>query len=361
MFARSDVAPTLTEGDVRLRPLRLSDARRWQEVRRRNQGWLGPWDATVPEEGARAGEIPPTFAVMVRRLRAEARAGRVLPWVIEYRGRMVGQVTLGGITYGSLRSAYLGYWIDQEFAGRGITSLAVAMASDYALGVLHLHRLELNIRPENAASLAVANLVPRWSPIVLAVTVLAYVIATAATSSRRSASTATARKGRSSAEVPERIRAPYDDLVDDREIAYSDQVAEVAYPRTRGLRPPSRRSRDAQIAAAMDDFVSWDPWEAEESVAEEAWSAVPTTLPTYVNAPRATRVRRPIERDRDWSGEAMVEAARTMRRPRITVDDLADDTYALGNSSVAASDDTAELPAARMNAAYEQTRRAAGE
>jgi hypothetical protein len=209
--------------------------------------------------------------------------------------------------------------------------------------------------------LAVANLVPRWSPIVLAVTVLAYVIATAATSSRRSASTATARKGRSSAEVPERIRAPYDDLVDDREIAYSDQVAEVAYPRTRGLRPPSRRSRDAQIAAAMDDFVSWDPWEAEESVAEEAWSAVPTTLPTYVNAPRATRVRRPIERDRDWSGEAMVEAARTMRRPRITVDDLADDTYALGNSSVAASDDTAELPAARMNAAYEQTRRAAGE
>ncbi len=209
--------------------------------------------------------------------------------------------------------------------------------------------------------LAVVNLVPRWSPIVLAVTVLAYVIATAATSSRRSASTATARKGRSSAGVPERIRAPYDDLVDDREIAYSDQVAEVAYPRTRGLRPPSRRSRDAQIAAAMDDFVSWDPWEAEESVAEEAWSAVPTTLPTYVNAPRATRVRRPIERDRDWSGEAMVEAARTMRRPRITVDDLADDTYALGNSSVAASDDTAELPAARMNAAYEQTRRAAGE
>lgn len=157
MFTRSDVAPTLTEGDVRLRPLRLSDARRWQEVRRRNQGWLGPWDATVPDEGAQAGEIPATFAVMVRRLRAEARAGRVLPWVIEYRGRMVGQVTLGGITYGSLRSAYLGYWIDEEFAGRGITSLAVALASDYALGVLRLHRLELNIRPENAASLAVAE------------------------------------------------------------------------------------------------------------------------------------------------------------------------------------------------------------
>ncbi len=157
MFARSDVAPTLTEGDVRLRPLRLSDASRWQEVRRRNHAWLGPWDATVPEEGVQAGEIPPSFSSMVRRLRAEARAGRVIPWVIEFRGRLVGQVTLGGITYGSLRSAYIGYWIDQEFAGRGITSMAVAMASDYAVDTLRLHRLELNIRPENAASLAVAE------------------------------------------------------------------------------------------------------------------------------------------------------------------------------------------------------------
>ena len=157
MFARADVVPTLTEGDVRLRPLRVTDATRWQEIRRRNQTWLGPWDATVPEEGIQAGEVPPTFGAMVRRLRAEARAGRVLPWVVEFKGRMVGQVTLGGITYGSLRSAYIGYWIDQEFAGRGITPLAVAMASDYALGILRLHRIELNIRPENTASLAVAE------------------------------------------------------------------------------------------------------------------------------------------------------------------------------------------------------------
>jgi hypothetical protein len=111
------------------------------------------------------------------------------------------------------------------------------------------------------------------------------------------------------------------------------------------------------MAAAMDDFLSWDPWEGEQS--EEGWSAVPTTLPTYVNAPRATRVRRPIERDRDWSGQAMVEAARTMRRPRITVDDLDDDRYELRSTphDVASSEDTAELP----SLGYEETRRAAGE
>lgn len=161
MIWRSEPVPTLVEGDVRLRPLRISDSPNWHEVRKRNQAWLGPWDATVPTEGVSAGEIPPSFSAMVRRLRNEAREGRVLPWVVEFRvggqRRMVGQVTMGGITYGSLRSAYLGYWIDQQYAGRGITSLAVAMASDYAFGTLRLHRLELNIRPENAASRAVAE------------------------------------------------------------------------------------------------------------------------------------------------------------------------------------------------------------
>lgn len=207
--------------------------------------------------------------------------------------------------------------------------------------------------------LAIVNLVPRWAPIVLAVLVLSYVVAAGLTSSRRAATAPAARRRERFVDTYDDAPAAYDELDDYRDIAYSDQVAEVAYPRTRGVRPPSKRSRDAQIAAAMDDFVSWDPWESDEQESTDAWSAVPTTLPTYVNAPRATRVRRPIERDRDWSGEAMVEAARTMRRPRITVDDLADDSYALGSPTPSAADDTAELPALRED--YEQTRRAAGE
>jgi hypothetical protein len=213
--------------------------------------------------------------------------------------------------------------------------------------------------------LAVVGLVPRWAPIVLAVVVLTYVIAASMTSSRRSAGVD--RRSMADEESLEYGIDEYDDEYDDefesefeddyREVAYADRVADVAYPRSRGTRPTSKRVRDAQMVAAMDDFLSWDPWEGEQS--EEGWSAVPTTLPTYVNAPRATRVRRPIERDRDWSGQAMVEVARTMRRPRITVDDLEDDRYELRSTphDVALSEDTAELP----SLGYEETRRAAGE
>ena len=148
---------TLRHGDVALRPMKWSDSSAWREVRARNTAWLREWEATLPAEAAAEGEVIPTFGQMVRRMRHEARAGRSLPWVLTVRDALAGQVTVGGISYGSLRSAYLGYWIDQRQAGQGAMTMAVALASDYCLTSLRLHRLELNIRPENAASLAVAR------------------------------------------------------------------------------------------------------------------------------------------------------------------------------------------------------------
>jgi [ribosomal protein S5]-alanine N-acetyltransferase len=148
---------TLSRGDITLRPLRQTDSRRWREVRRRNQEWLQPWEATLPPEGVAGGDIIPTFGMMVRRLRREAREGRSLPWALTYQGSLVGQVTVGGISWGSLRSAYIGYWIDREVAGRGIMPTAVALAIDHCFTSLHLHRIEINIRPENIASLRVVE------------------------------------------------------------------------------------------------------------------------------------------------------------------------------------------------------------
>ncbi len=54
-------------------------------------------------------------------------------------------------------TATLGYWVDQARAGRGIAPAAVALATDHCFGKLGLHRMEINIRPENAASLSVVR------------------------------------------------------------------------------------------------------------------------------------------------------------------------------------------------------------
>jgi ribosomal-protein-alanine N-acetyltransferase len=144
----------LTDGRVGLRPLRQRDARAWREVRSRNTEWLRPWEASSPKP---ALEPPPTFATMVRRLRSEARHGRTLPFVITYEGRLAGQLTVGGISLGSLRGAHIGYWVDQQVAGRGVTPTAVALATDHCFRMLALHRVEVAIRPENMASRRVAE------------------------------------------------------------------------------------------------------------------------------------------------------------------------------------------------------------
>ena len=81
----------------------------------------------------------------------------MLPFVVTYDGRLVGQLTVGGITWGSLCSAHVGYWVDQRVAGRGVMPTAVALVVDHCFGAVGLHRVEVNIRPENAASLRVVE------------------------------------------------------------------------------------------------------------------------------------------------------------------------------------------------------------
>jgi ribosomal-protein-alanine N-acetyltransferase len=66
--------------------------------------------------------------------------------------RLVGQLTLGNIVRRAFCSAYAGYWIDERCAGRGITPTALALAVDHAFGRGGLHRIEVNIRPENVPS-----------------------------------------------------------------------------------------------------------------------------------------------------------------------------------------------------------------
>jgi len=142
----------LREGGILLRPLRRTDARRWRALRNANVDWLAPWEATHP-----GPERAPTFGEMVSTFSREARAGRMLPFAVELNGRLVGQLTVSGITWGSMRSGHIGYWVDRAAAGRGVIPTAVAMAVDHCFFDLGLHRVEVNIRPENAASLRVVE------------------------------------------------------------------------------------------------------------------------------------------------------------------------------------------------------------
>lgn len=144
----------LAHGAVGLRPLELGDAKAWREARIRGAAWLKPWEATVPPG---AGDRPATFRTMVRKLSKLARDGQAMPFAITVDGEFAGQVTVSNIVRGSAQFASIGYWVDPQFAGRGVVPMAVALVIDHCFGTARLHRIEISIRPENVNSLRVVQ------------------------------------------------------------------------------------------------------------------------------------------------------------------------------------------------------------
>lgn len=144
--------PALSEGRTGIRPIRLRDARALERELAENRGWLRKWEATNPV-GPGAFDVRSS----IRALQQNARAGHGLPFVIEYDGRLAGQLNVSSIAYGSLSSATIGYWVSEKFAGRGATPTAVALATDHVFFGLGLHRMEICIRPENGPSLRVVE------------------------------------------------------------------------------------------------------------------------------------------------------------------------------------------------------------
>ena len=128
--------------------------------------------------------------------------------------------------------------------------------------------------------MAIGSMAPKWLPMFMAVLVGGFIVATAMTASQRMSVKAT----RSAHVEPVRNRRPQ------------------AVPET--LAAPV-------VPAVEDEWENWNAWDDEDS-----WEAVPSTLPTYVNSPRASVIPRPIDRNRpnEWDGMAMVDAASKMRR-----------------------------------------------
>jgi ribosomal-protein-alanine N-acetyltransferase len=145
---------TLRQGSVELRPIRKRDASAWRRLRGDHVDWLGPWEATLPPET----QSPfLTHRAMIGVMLSHARAGRTMPFAVTWNDELVGIVTVGGITWGSSRSANIGYWIARTHAGRGIIPTAVALVCDHLFTVAGLHRIEIAIRPENERSLRVVE------------------------------------------------------------------------------------------------------------------------------------------------------------------------------------------------------------
>ena len=142
----------LSHGDISLRIIRPKDAKTMERLVVSNREWLKPWEATNPH-----GPTSFDYKSIIKSLIRQFENGDSLPFVILYQGEIVGQLNVSNILYGSVSSCVIGYWIIPEVAGQGITPTAVALVMDYIFFTAGLHRVEIDIRPENKASIRVVE------------------------------------------------------------------------------------------------------------------------------------------------------------------------------------------------------------
>lgn len=141
-------------GVVTLRPVRLRDARDWSRLRRRDEDYLAGWEPDAPGRWQERNS-PWAWLAQCSGLRSLARQSQILPLAILVDGEYSGQLTLGNVVHGSVRSCWVGYWVQARLAGQGAATAAVALAVDHAFGPVGLHRVEATVHPHNSASLRV--------------------------------------------------------------------------------------------------------------------------------------------------------------------------------------------------------------
>jgi len=135
---------------VVLRPPVAADCRAFVAAVRASARLHGAWVAPPV--------TPAAFRAWLARLERDggARTASLLAFRAE-DGSLVGAFNFSEIVRSAFQSAYLGYYALAPNAGRGYMTEAFALALDEAYGRLRLHRIEVNVQPSNARSVALVE------------------------------------------------------------------------------------------------------------------------------------------------------------------------------------------------------------
>lgn len=136
-----------------LRLPRTSDFREWKTLRSRSRAFLQPWEPLWGETDlTQAG-----FRRRIARANLEYEAGSSIQLFIFHRNHETSQTLVGGITIGLIRRGVaqmcmLGYWMGEQYAGKGHMFAALELVIRYIFEEMRLHRIEAACIPSNERS-----------------------------------------------------------------------------------------------------------------------------------------------------------------------------------------------------------------
>ena len=129
-------------GEILLRPAQSGDVEEFIGIVNASRDFLHPW------------VDPPNDRIKFQSLLERSDGSEFLALLVCLRSNqsIAGSINLSQIAFGNFCSAYLGYWIAEEFSGRGLMTAALQALLPVAFGEMGLHRLEANIQPSNTKS-----------------------------------------------------------------------------------------------------------------------------------------------------------------------------------------------------------------
>ena len=140
-----------------LRGLRANDFPQWSEVRLRCADWLRVWEPRRSAGAPDPARDPIALASRCSARERERQLGTGYAFGVFHRQQFVGEVNVSNIRRGPFQSADIGYWVDEQCAGKGFTPEAVVGVFSYVFDHAHLHRAEIAIIPRNQRSLRVVE------------------------------------------------------------------------------------------------------------------------------------------------------------------------------------------------------------
>ncbi|MDF2463047.1 MAG: family N-acetyltransferase [Ramlibacter sp.] len=132
---------------VRIVPITLADQEEFLAAALRSRKLHHPWVS------------PPLGPTGFRTLTERSQGPLNLGYVVRHAAtdELVGFINISNIVRGSFHSAYLGYYAFAGHERQGLMRAALGLAVRMAFTELKLHRLEANIQPGNAASIALVR------------------------------------------------------------------------------------------------------------------------------------------------------------------------------------------------------------
>jgi ribosomal-protein-alanine N-acetyltransferase len=147
---RAPLTVKLVGQRVILRAPQVEDWQDWVRLRGLSVGFLQPWEPEWPKNAVSRDYYMGYWRRLVRRWMQDREYAFL---VCTKEGALLGGVTITDIKRESVQAGTLGYWIGSPYAGRGFMKEAAALALDFALRDLQLHRVEATCMPENEPSL----------------------------------------------------------------------------------------------------------------------------------------------------------------------------------------------------------------